>query len=570
MKKYFTVLQIIAIMVIMFGSNSLVAQSNELVVYASANGAPNFLNEVIADNPGFDVYKLVSRDTCYLFSGTITADSDFEIVGELDPATNRPPTIQPYELGDGSVPGTLFNFVGEGTTATISDLYLLSRSNNNTQNLPDAIAIIVAADNITLNLNNCVFDSWAQFAIGYSGNWDKFFIEDCHFRNMVHPTQWYVGEVIRNMWPGTVYTDTLSMVNNTMFCVNGYAAAPVTKYYMKYFQFEHNTVAYTFKNPFFIFNATDAKVNDNIFYANWAGGSSKAEMPWWDQLWSPEVGSVIDLDTLNVAKDSVFAPDLVAEANMRMLAEARRTIDVKNNAYFWPQSITDMWTEWNTSAASDDSIYTHTWMNERTTNMFADDVTWPGLDESGNLDADPGFDNTVTGVVLQDQNGLKDWFELCRGNNLATAIWGFGITEPTGDPGWVPAWPVPENLAYTNTSLQTAGSNGLPVGDLNWFPNVTGVEDTEELPSEFNLANNYPNPFNPSTNINFTIPSTGEVSLKIYDVMGREIKTVLEASQQSAGTYNYSVNMNGFASGIYFYSLQHNGNIQTKKMMLLK
>ena len=113
---------------------------------------------------------------------------------------------------------------------------------------------------------------------------------------MVHPNQWYVGEVIRNLWPGAAYTDSVVMKYNTFFAVGGYACGTVTKYYQRYFEFSHNTVAYTFKNPFFIFNVTKAKINNNIFYAPWVGGISLGEYPWWDQLWSPEVGSIIDMD----------------------------------------------------------------------------------------------------------------------------------------------------------------------------------------------------------------------------------------------------------------------------------
>ena len=143
-----------------------------------------------------------------------------------------------------------------------------------------------------------------------------------------------------------------------------------------------------FKGPLWIFNATDAKVNDNIFYGVHAGGQSKTEYPWWDQLFSVEYSSLIDLDTLDLVKDSVFAPEYIGQENFRWLAEAKRNIEVKNNVYFTPSQMTDFITSWNDTATAS-YVYTAKWMNDRTTGMFADKAHWPGLVESGNQNVDP-------------------------------------------------------------------------------------------------------------------------------------------------------------------------------------
>jgi hypothetical protein len=235
------------------------------------------LNDIIgADTlangaPAHDAYRLVSLDKTYKFTGTITAKGNLTVVGVVDPVTGRPPCIQPGVLPDGSLPSTLFTLTGAGIKGTFKNLYLLAIATNNTAT-GAGIAIQVSGDHVRLDVDNCVFDGWQSFAIGYNGNWDDFFITNCNFRNMVHPNQWYIGEVIRNEWPGEAYTGTMSFVNNTMLCVNGYAACPVTKWYTKYFEFVGNKVLYTFKNPFFIFNVTDARINDNVFYGLYAGG----------------------------------------------------------------------------------------------------------------------------------------------------------------------------------------------------------------------------------------------------------------------------------------------------------
>jgi len=105
------------------------------------------------------------------------------------------------------------------------------------------------------------------------------------------------------------------------------------------------------------------------------------------------------------------------------------------------------------------------------------------------------------------------------------------------------------------------------IGDL-WYP--TGVEDQgTQTVIDYNLSQNYPNPFNPSTQIKFSIKETGLVSLKIYDVLGSEIATIVN-KELSTGTYTYSFDGSGLASGIYFYRLESGSFIQTNKMMLLK
>lgn len=87
--------------------------------------------------------------------------------------------------------------------------------------------------------------------------------------------------------------------------------------------------------------------------------------------------------------------------------------------------------------------------------------------------------------------------------------------------------------------------------------------------SHFSLAQNYPNPFNPSTTISFSIPSKSQVSLKIYDVMGREV-AVLFSETLAQGNYSRQWNASGMASGMYFYRLQAGGFLETKHLMLVK
>ncbi|MDP3148090.1 MAG: LamG-like jellyroll fold domain-containing protein [Ignavibacteria bacterium] len=95
------------------------------------------------------------------------------------------------------------------------------------------------------------------------------------------------------------------------------------------------------------------------------------------------------------------------------------------------------------------------------------------------------------------------------------------------------------------------------------------VESGKIIPREFDLSQNYPNPFNPETKLSYQLPITGKVSLKVFDIIGREVATLVDEVKE-AGTYDVSFNGKGFASGAYFYRFQSGNFVKIKKMILLK
>ena len=100
-------------------------------------------------------------------------------------------------------------------------------------------------------------------------------------------------------------------------------------------------------------------------------------------------------------------------------------------------------------------------------------------------------------------------------------------------------------------------------------PIALPVEGNPAIADDYELLQNYPNPFNPSTKIKFTIAEFGFVSLKVFDVLGNEVATLVN-EEKSAGRYEVNFNAVGLSSGIYFYKLQAGSFIETKKMVLLK
>jgi len=103
---------------------------------------------------------------------------------------------------------------------------------------------------------------------------------------------------------------------------------------------------------------------------------------------------------------------------------------------------------------------------------------------------------------------------------------------------------------------------------MGWINDVENEYYTRTQ-NNFNLVQNYPNPFNPSTTIEYLIDEPGNVRIIIYDALGRELKTLVNEFK-SAGSYKQIFNAGNLASGIYYYQLINENNIQTKSMVLLK
>ena len=108
-------------------------------------------------------------------------------------------------------------------------------------------------------------------------------------------------------------------------------------------------------------------------------------------------------------------------------------------------------------------------------------------------------------------------------------------------------------------------SGDRPISEI-----ITDVdENPDAIPNTFNLEQNYPNPFNPSTKISWQSPVGSHQTIKVYDVLGNEIATLVD-EYKPAGMYNVQFTMNNLASGVYFYRLQAGDFVQTKMMILIK
>lgn len=594
MKTIFTAVVLIAGAIIIAGPSQSFAQKVSDTVWVAATPDGNINTAIAGDtliggaraHPNA-IYALY-RDSLYFYTATLESKGPLTIVAPN--GSGVPPVIASAVLPDGSTVWTFLN--SDKGNLTLRNLYILGVGPNN-QWLGWGGAININGDSSKVIIDNCVFDQWSNGCVDQNGSWDSFWFTNNYFINDIHSSSYFGG----HDWESHgVPTDTIIIVNNTMFNDNSYSYCPTG--YVRFNRFEHNTVCLNMVNPQNDFFGTNEIISNNIFYSTLMIGQQidEAYGAWYDTVpyksfeWSGS--STISLDTLGLI-------NLATQYPAEHLSEAARMVHVDHNAYFWPSKVVNFWTAYNDSVTktvkvsyADSSfnpshgpndtlvidttikatLVPPTWMNGRTLGMFNNKTEWPGLVAWENNSVDPGFAGFVTNQV---DSAIK-YVIAIRANMYPGYMWDYTAGQPMFS--WL--WPLP-SLAYSNTALQSAGSDGYALGDLNQFPSqkaawlaagglTLGVKQTPNtVPGKFDLSDNYPNPFNPSTVVKVSLPESGVASLKVYNVLGQLITTV-DQGFKAKGEYTYTIKMDNFASGVYFYTLQQGTNLMTKKMLLLK
>ncbi|GEM_PF-952282 len=201
----------------------------------------------------------------------------------------------------------------------------------------------------------------------------------------------------------------------------------------------------------------------------------------------------------------------------------------------------------------------------------------------GNMELDPAEDPVWGDVdtVIQRPAGMK-WINLLTdqgylhdANMVYEATINLQVGETTGDfpIGYLVTVNTTDMLKFLNDQdedQELAGSDT----SMNHMVTVTGTTGISEknlggIPDNYDLLQNFPNPFNPVTQINYSVAEAANVNLVVYDASGREVKTLVNGFKP-AGNYSVSFSAEEFSSGIYFYKITMNGFSKTHKMILMK
>jgi hypothetical protein len=218
------------------------------------------------------------------------------------------------------------------------------------------------------------------------------------------------------------------------------------------------------------------------------------------------------------------------------------------------------------------------------------------------IDDDPGDGTPSNGDPIGSINGYLDWKD-----NIVDSSGRWEITLFINDLFTTQGTLVAPDSGFTDVTLRRLQMFSVPTNETVYWQNVkngsiiqqgnfiyTGnlitipevrvykdssrlivtnspvsVDEQNALPTEFSLLQNFPNPFNPSTTIKYSVPQQSQVKIKVFDVLGEEIETLVN-EEKPAGTYELTWNATNLPSGVYFYRLQVGDFIQTKKMILIK
>jgi hypothetical protein len=428
----------------------------------------------------------------------------------------------------------------------------------------------------SLTLDNCYMERTRWVFVNSGSDAMDWIFKDCYFSNMIGQECRRNGGVIDLFAP----QDTLLVEN----CTHIYAQGLVYKLRSNKFNrviYNHNTFINMSNLVFLDLGYQEQLSMHNNIFVNCNV--------------QPYGGKTIDPGEEDVEQMPVGLVNLYNDPEVTF---AERHFMIENNCIYWDSRLADIADLANTAQINGQTVWTSQMitMNARTQAMFDDDATYPYLVEENWYQEMPNFtdpQNLMTTVV----DDIKT-YSLAAIDTASSVILPDWRLVNTGAENFIYSdWPIPVDLSYDNATLLTGATGGFPVGDLNWFPAEkaawmaqkdaeyaaidaaltsgvpAGTDDVESnvaaLPAGFEMSQNYPNPFNPTTKISYTVPQASDVTLKVYDSMGREVATLVDG-YKAASSYEVKFDGANLASGVYFYTLEAKDFKTTNKMMLLK
>ncbi len=494
------------------------------------------------------VYRL-QRGGIYVMDQTIYANYPIRFVADNKDKSKRPPILIRGSYSTGANIKTFFTFSKDGLSHSFKGIIFNGVDLDNNYFNEWNRGLKIAGNDISLTIEDCIMNAWAGLFLEVTGDDASIFIRDSKWRNGVSAQAPPWGAQQNVVF--SLHVDTIIMTNNTAFNTGGFLMDFEKGAVANYILVEHNTFYTGLIDMLRMRDMSNAKFRSNLYYCTHAYGQAESERKsnWFDR--DQEYLSMFSIDTTDV--------NLL---NSIGLTEADKDIVVSNNTYFSPQVLKDWW-------ASVSGLNTPVWMNARTKAMFDDDSSYPQLNAFNNTETNPNFvdtdmDTWVVGEVV----------EYCKNVRAHSAITDRNYDRHTGltNLRMLP-WPLPESLVYSNADMLVGGHDGLPVGDLNWYPDkralykengVNALDITRKNP----VVSSFPNPVKDIVEFDFTILSKSDVSLELFNINGEKVLSLINRNLLP-GDYKKKYDLNNLDKGIYFYKLRIGNQAQTKKLIIL-
>jgi len=174
---------------------------------------------------------------------------------------------------------------------------------------------------------------------------------------------------------------------------------------------------------------------------------------------------------------------------------------------------------------------------------------------------------SFSGLILTIILMLSQLTAVSQNSKVAWYSFNMGFAESKSSNTMVKS-AVGQNFVGTAVLTNTQIASGF-LADTLFRAIIVAVKPEADLPLNYALSQNYPNPFNPNTTIHFELPKESQVTLKLYNVLGQEVLTVLD-EQRVAGKYDVHIDASSLSSGVYFYRLVSKDFVSTRKLTLLR
>ena len=570
-------------------ATSVSAQSDTLALDPAQFVNIQILGDTLGDGSQVHSVYTVERSTFYAFDGRLDIDFPCEIIGPdngpiiNDDTNGHPPVLVQTIAQDGTVRD--FMELQAGGTLVLKNLVMSGLINAGATKETVGVFVNNTGGSV-YTANNVVFTNWANFAMYNRAKGIDITVTDCVFINGVRTSYspWGGFPIRMNVAGENVLIENNTVVNSGRLLTNSgpFFNATIHELHNSYLNSAkagHEQRAFEMiqaNNIYYNYDFLGRRLNNNTYDAHWTTWNYYAD-----------VADKLDSNSLYLGQ----------------------------NLFFREQALLD----WFDTAPGDTLFPGLLWEHPDVDSIIINDDNYTIGTNYAEFDPEFTMHPGNTEEIIAFTNAF--WYEDQRPVDFAD----WRIENPvdydagTGQP--TISWPPDFDLSYTNDYLQTAGSDGLPLGDLNWFPdaktsylanraqhiaalrdsieNATGVyvpetpiiawQDRTErktpmitpddvssvadkgagIPAGFALGQNYPNPFNPTTTIVYSIGKAGPVTISLYNTLGQKIKTLVDG-QQLSGEYTITVDGSELSSGIYFYSIDAGDFVQTKKMILMK
>ena len=523
----------------------------------TVEGGLNTLYNAVVDNPGATLILL--RGESYVIDKTIEITVPTIIKGETTPEATAPAVVSFY--GD---PGTASNKVlfSIGANCTLQDFGM----SGFTADLQQIKGLFTrSAGGIDVTLDGIVGQSANRILSGAAQNDGKLTVKNCKFFNFVNEG-WDNYGGFGFMAGGS--NDTFKSTNNTFFMCgrildNGFMTNGSLSHN------EHNSYVNIWGETYYPEEVESFVAKNNLYYNT---GMRGFVGPRYDSLgWDADYkdGDYNDFSGGDSLQGDICIYPTQAEKDG---GGKTRLVNVSNNVSF---------TSANILAAQ--KAMTATMMpllNKTMRNWFATYSHWI-LKDNKTMETGDGIDPQFKQAIPDEAYNFV-YKQIIQRRKATLQETGFPFAI-----GWWPnaatkadfIWPLPFNLRPTNPTLTFAGDDGYAIGDLNWYgPEVRMAWENKLANPMLGIAKHesdkmnvsaYPNPVRSTSKISYTVPANGKVKLSVFNTVGVEVSTLVNATQ-TAGLHEVNFDASNLASGVYLCKIQVGSKSVVQKITVLK